>query len=350
MRKKATNIVLSTLLIGMMTPQIAFANTKAPIELKNYENTEGQEKDIVITWCDWFRDKDTKIHSFNSLGIEDREMLVKAKANKYGYTIKLKNKTYYLVGIDKSREIRTTYKVPAKTIREFDNMQSRPTDFNMVKPKYKDSEILDQAVENFKRINQNTNDFEAQIKNAVKTVYDMKLEYGGDSSKQGDLSDGKTKCDGFTWIFSELLSNTNIKYRYVLTAPRTGVFRTPIGEKEETNYHIYNEVYNPNIKAWVRLENTILDYTSIDSMLGKNIDEKINNFYQGNFTRPSEILDINYVWLLDKKDQDKSQKISYVSETYQGKKVVDPTSYEVTEITYIDSTIVSKAFLDKSNY
>lgn len=354
MRKRTTKIMTSTLLIGMMLPQIAFANTQqtsSKTTLKTYENTEGVVEDIVITDYEWFRDKDNKIHSFNSLGIKDKTILVKAKENPYGYIFKLKNNTYYLADKNQSRKIRTANRKSGVEIRTFDNISSRPEVFKDIKPNYARSEILDQAIERFEARNQGIYDFEQQIKNAIKTVYEMNLEYGGNSHRQGDLSDGKTKCDGFTWIFSELLNHTNIKYRYVYTMPRTGEDINKLGnEKSRNTLHINNEIYNPKTKQWINFENTTLDKKDIDNANGNNLDEKIDAYYKQQFTRESPWFTEECIWLLENKEYNPTKEVRYITETYQAGQIVDTTSYEVTNISYANATAVTRDFLDKVGY
>lgn len=354
MRKKATNIMVSTILIGMLTPQITFASnvaTKGNNTLKTYENTEGVVEDIVITDYEWFRDKDNKIHSFNSLGIKDKTLLVKAKENKYGYIFKIKNNTYYLADKNQSRKIRTANRKSGVDIRTFDNINSRPEVFKDIKPNYARSEILDQAVERFTARNQGTDDFEKQIKNAIKTVYEMNLEYGGNPHRQGDLSDNKTMCDGFTWIFSELLDHTNIKYRYVFTMPRTGGDISTLGnEKSRNTLHINNEIYNPKTKQWINFENTTLDKKDIDNAKGKTLDEKIDAYYKQQFTRQSPWFEEECIWLLENKEYNPTQEVRYITETYQAGKIVDTISYEITNTSYANATAVTRAFLDKIGY
>lgn len=354
MRKKSTNIMISTLLIGMMTPQITFANTQQPntkTTLKTYENTEGVIEEIVITAHDLFRYKDNKIHNFNSLGIKDKTLLVKAKENPYGYIFTLKNKTYYLADKNQSRKIRTANRKSGVEIRTFDNISSRPEVFKDIKPNYARSEILDQAIERFEARNQGIDDFDKQIKNAIKTVYEMNLEYGGNSHRQGDLSDGKTKCDGFTWIFSELLNHTNIKYRYVYTMPRTGEDIAKLGnEKSRNTLHINNEIYNPKTKQWINFENTTLDKKDIDHAKGTTLDEKIDTYYKQQLTRQSPWFTEDCVWLLENKEYNPTKEVRYITETYQAGKIVDTTSYEVTNISYANATPVTRDFLDKVGY
>lgn len=354
MRKKAANIIVSTLIIGMLIPQIAFANnqqTNSKNNLKTYENTEGVVEDIIITAHEWFRDKDNKIHNFNSLGIKDKTILVKAKETPYSYIFKLNNNTYYLADKNQSRKIRTANRKSGVEIRTFENISSRPEVFKDIKPNYASSEILDQAIERFEARNQGIDDFEKQIKNAIKTVYEMHLEYGGNSHRQGDLSGGKTKCDGFTWIFSELLNHTNIKYRYVLTTPRTGEDISKLGnEKSRKTLHINNEIYNPKTKQWINFENTTLDKKDIDHAKGNTLDEKIDTYYKQQLTRQSSWFIEDCIWLLENKEYNQTKEVRYITETYQAGKIVDTTSYEVTNISYANATPVTRDFLDKTGY
>lgn len=351
MRKRTTKFITSTLIVGMMFPQITFANNQKQstntMNLATYENTKSVEKDIVISSDDQLLDKNFKIYNFHSLGIKNKNLLVKGKEVKNGYAFKIGDSTYYLTGKNKNRELKTAYREPVTSIKTYKANSVKPRAFYNAKPEYEDSQILNEAVSKFKKLNKDVTDFETQIKNAIKIVYDMNLEYGGDSSKQGDLSDGTTKCSGFTWIFSELLSNTNIKYRYVLQSPRKGAPVPYIEDEDErTSWHVYNEVYNPDIKEWVRFENTTLERKSIEDFYGNTLEEKIDNYYKTFFTSKSESLDNKQTWLIDDKDKEPSTITLYITGTYLGKELIDPTCYEVTQKYFGNSIIVNNTFLE----
>lgn len=332
-------IFTAVTLIGAMLPQFTFAaQTKEPAQpthkVISDQNNQGETVKILVFEKDKLYDKDLKIHNLRTIGIDDEMIFVKATRCKHGYEFVLKGKIYSLPDPSKVRELKPVKKQPSAEITVYGEYDMKPSRFGDIKPRYGSTNISEQAVERFKELNKDNKDFEKEIKNAVQTIYELNLSYGGNLHNQGDLSDGKTMCDGFTWIFSELLKNSHVKYRYVLASPTY--------EKEKKNelltdgdryWHIYNEVYNPSSQKWMRLENTALQKDTIDSAIGKTFEEKLNNYYKNNFTE-SILLQYNKVWYLNDNDIEPYKKDFYISSAYVNGNIVDPTCYKVIYYNY----------------
>lgn len=123
----------------------------------------------------------------------------------------------YYIPIDNSTKISKVTDLKAVQRYYTDYLDSPGDNSDFYESYYPMNEQLSNAIIKFRELNSNVdlNDKSKIWENLTKIMYDMNLEYGGGSMTQGDLSNGKTMCDGFTWIVSELLNNTNIPYRFV---------------------------------------------------------------------------------------------------------------------------------------
>lgn len=151
------------------------------------------------------------------LGDVGRYYFAYATKNKKTNFLELKYKGVdYYIPIDNSTKISKVTDLKAVQRYYTDYLGSPGGNSDFYESYYPMNEQLSNAIIKFRELNSNidSNDKSKLWENLTRVMYDMNLEYGG-ATTQGDLSDGKTKCDGFTWIVSELLNNTNIPYRFV---------------------------------------------------------------------------------------------------------------------------------------
>lgn len=151
-------------------------------------------------------------------------------------------------------------------------------------------------------------------------MYDMKLEYGGSSYDQGNLDDGKTKCDGFTWIVSQLLSNTDISYRFVHIMD---------GYRSNRNVsHVLLEIKAPD-GDWKLFECTGLAYDS-------NKDYKyFLNYVNMEITSKLHTLPRDKMSYMDKNGNPYINKEYFISKVYKRGLIDEMTKYEnVREVNY----------------
>lgn len=139
------------------------------------------------------------------------------KNNKTNF-LKLQYKSVdYYIPIDNSTKISKVTDLKVVQRYYIDYLDSPVGNSDFYESYYPMNKQLSNAITEFRELNSNVdlNDKSKIWENLTKVMYDMNLEYGGGSMTQGDLSNGKTMCDGFTWIVSELLNNTSIPYRFV---------------------------------------------------------------------------------------------------------------------------------------
>lgn len=190
---------------------------------------------------------------------------------------------------------------------------------NFHKPNYQMDNRLKESIEEFKQLNSEIkdNDENKIWENLIKVIYNMNLTYGGSSSNQGDLSDGKTKCDGFTWIVSNMLNETNIPYRFVHVVS---------GYRSDRNVtHVLLEAKMPDGK-WKLLECTLFSREpeeSYERYLNKIKGSIMNKSKSSTIPRSETVL----------APIDSSLSISkeyYISKVYKKGKIDRETQYENT--------------------
>lgn len=325
--------------------QITNNNKKIANMLKNNNN---KTTNLLITKYTTFYDEMWAIVKFISLGIKENFLIVNAEKCTNGYKFKINNKTYTTSDFQTIVELNNAFVAPENQITTYNNITNRPKEFSAIKPNYYNNKIIKEAKNKLKALNEDSSDFKTQLINVIKVVAEMNLSYGGDAKDQGNLEKGSTLCDGFTWIFSELLNETNIKYRYVLVSPKYN--------KDENDYykdngprswHIYNEVYNPITNKWISFENTNLRKDIFNAASGVTIDEKAINFYNSNLNKTSTVLE-EQIYLSNKEIQRIYFNNIFVSETYLNGKPVDTKSCKVVKYTYNAGLSVNKEKLNNA--
>lgn len=248
-------------------------------------------------------------------GIKDDKLgLLKIKYNGIDYYITL-SKDSSVINAKETKLVQNYY------TNYFDSVKSNS---GFHKPSYQMDNLLKESINKFKELNSglDSNDENKIWENLIKVIYDMNLTYGGSSSNQGDLSDGKTKCDGFTLIVSNMLNETNIPYRFVHVTD---------GYRSNRNVtHVLLEVKMPDGK-WKLLECTLFSREPEDSY--KRYLNKIN----GSIINKSKSSTIpRSETVLTQIDSNLSiSKEYYISKVYKRGKINQETQYEnIVEVSY----------------
>ena len=297
---------------------------------------------ILVSESDIFLKDNRGLNSLNSLGIKNKYKVFDAVKDKNSYTFKYGANKYSIVEED-ARNIKEIEFQESKEIKEYKERPSNESNFEMMPPRYSMHPILENAIEEFRIVNKGFTDFDSQMKNLYKVAYNMNLAYGEGGRDQGDLSSGTTQCNGFTWIASKILDETNLGYRFILRSPIYEI-NEQTGEKENkfhNYYHIYLEVYEPEENRWIRMENTLLEKRSIGSFKGDTIEEKTSNMLK-DIKRPREgLLDMMYISVPKGKSVKPCMDI-YISEIYQNGKIIDKTCYKIISKSYKNSILLNK--------
>lgn len=350
---KSLTFILISLFISIYPLQTFAINNNLQYNNKEIINILKNKKDktnisLLITKDTIFYDEMWAIVKFISLDIKENFLIVNAEKYPNGYKFKINNKTYTTSDFQTIVELNNAFVTPENQIITYENIVNRPKEFSTIKPNYRNNKIVEEAKSKLKTLNEGSSDFKAQLINVIKVVSEMNLSYDGDAKDQGNLEKGSTLCDGFTWIFSELLNETNIKYRYVLVSPKYN--------KDENDYykdngprswHIYNEVYNPITNKWISFENTNLRKDIFNAASGVTIDEKAINFYNSNLNKTSTVLE-EQIYLSNKEIQRIYFNNIFVSETYLNGKPVDTKSCKVVKYTYNAGLSVNKEKLNNA--
>lgn len=297
---------------------------------------------ILAAEYDIFFKNNEEFGTFTSMGIKNRYKIFEAENKGNFYTFKY-GKDKYSIKKEDTRNIKEIEFQESKEIKEYKERPSNESEFQMIPPKYPMHPILENAIEEFKEVNKDCTNFDIQMKNLYKVVYNMNLSYGEGGRDQGDLSSGTTQCDGFTWIASKLLNETNIKYRFVLRSPIYEINENT-GRKEyglAPYYHIYTEAYDPQENRWIKMENNLLDRKVIESFSGKTLEEKTSDMLRNAKRLGDNLTKMEYLSVPKGKSLKPCIDV-FVSETYQNGKIIDKTCYKIILKSYKNSILLNK--------
>lgn len=320
-------MISSIMVLILIWSMPIYANSNS--NLKQY-NKDEYNIDVVVDKNSDIYDKDYKRESFSSLRLGSHYNLVfKGKKMPIGYEFIYNGKKYYATNyVHDKKSLR---KVEYKTYTSLEDYKKSHM-ITPIRPQYGETNELREIINKFERLNKNSKDFDTELYNIMKTILEEKLEYGGDSYDQGNLSDRKTKCDGFTWIFASLLDKTNIPYRTVTITP-------DIYEKDG-KFHIYIEVLNKN-GIWTKIECTEFAYKPGEVKDDKFIKSRLN--YVTRNIRESEFRENLDVYINKDKSDKPIRDVSYIlSDVRINGKIVEPSEGVINIKTFKDDVRLPK--------
>ena len=256
-----------------------------------------------------------------------KNKLVDAVKLNYLYKVQLEGKTLYIpapntVGLDEHDIKDKTLVLDYKTNGNLSNGKYIFSRSDLTLPNFIKDEI-----QVYKTNLNGDDDFENILLNLLESMNKLNLVYGGDAYKQGEFINGHTMCMGFTWVVSEFLAATNVKYRFV---------RESGNELNANSYsHIRLEAYNDENKTWYNLEPT-----SFSSEALKWYQEKYSNNWKEEFIKgvlkEKEVKATPENELTFTKNGSKEiyKEKFFITEEYQKGRKISDNGYKVIKIGY----------------
>lgn len=212
--------------------------------------------------------------------------------------MKQKNKTYFIPIVTAKDVTGYEEKELRRVFIDNENYYStKEGALSFLKPTNFNPDWLEKEINLYNAKVNKGNSFDEIVSEILKSMLKLKISYGGNPSEQGDLSNKDTMCVGFVSIVERFLSDTGLKYRFVLISGNELV--------KGSAGHIWIEVFNPEEDKWQKIEATKLSKETLElekERCGKGSDTCIYNNIIKNDRTGIKLTDANAIYTKDSKE------------------------------------------------